>query len=104
MENTIVVLGDEDTVLGFRLAGITNAFTVTEENLAEKVEPVKEATLFIVTEEVDEMMRKQNLHGTLRGTVLAIPDKKGSRGVAQERLSQLFESAVGIKLKTKKSE
>lgn len=99
MDQKIAVIGDEDTVLGFRLAGIQDACVVSESTLSEQVENTKNAAMLIVTEPVAEMIDRQNLRETVKGTIVQIPDKNGSKGIAKQKLGELFESAIGVKLR-----
>ena len=90
----IMVLGDKDTVLGFKLAGIPGA--VYEES-KELVKEVYDAKILIVTESIAQKLREKNLE--LDAVLAEIPDKTGSKGLALKNISRLFESAIGVKLK-----
>ncbi len=93
----IAVIGDEDTVLGFKLAGVKNAEVFSEEKANEIVERFEEAKIVIVTEKAAERMGA--LLGRFHGVVTEIPDKEGSTGAALRRMGRLLEEAIGVKLK-----
>src|SRR5210317_264905 len=98
-EKDIAIIGDDDAVLGFKLAGVQHALVADESKLAEQVNEFKEAKMLIVTETVAEMLDKQGLRKKVQGTLVQIPEKSGSKGIAKQKLAELFESAIGVKLK-----
>ncbi|RMF06196.1 hypothetical protein D6764_02760 [Candidatus Woesearchaeota archaeon] len=114
-QNIISVIADEDTVLGFRLAGVQNSIAVDVEsqNAAEQIEAAAAkiislygedgSGLLILTEGVYDFMDRNNilkkfrpLHGI---TLVQVPDKSGSKGVAKQKLAKLFEEAIGVAMK-----
>ena len=95
----IVAIGDQDTLLGFRLAGVTTGFVFSEEKSGEIVDACKDAALVIVTEAVAQYLRSQELVEKLTGVLVEIPDSKGSSGSALEEIGRLYEEAIGVKLK-----
>ena len=95
----IAVIGDRDTLLGFQLAGVPDGFVFSEEKAKEIVAGVKEAKLVIVTEQVAQYLRKNELHEGLDGVLVEIPDSKGSSGLALQEIGRLYEEAIGVKLK-----
>ena len=46
--------------------------------------------MLIVTEEIGQMMEAKGLRKKITGTMIQIPDKKGSKGLAKEKLGELF--------------
>ncbi len=93
---TIAILGDEDTVLGFRLAGVDKALVFDKTKAKEQVEEIASFSLLIVTEEIG--MELQSLGIVPEPVIIKIPDKTGSRAQALKEISYLFESAIGISL------
>lgn len=95
----IAIIGDEDAVLGFKLAGVIEGEVFEESKAEEIVEKYKEAKIFIATEDVAQCLREKKLDKLIKGVLIEIPDKKGSKGYAIREISKLFESAVGVQLK-----
>ncbi len=94
----IALLGDEDAVMGFKLAGVTHSFIARTESINEVAEKVKQARVLIITEGASEMLRKSMI--TIDGPIIIeIPDKSSDGKKSLRRISELFESTVGIKLK-----
>jgi len=97
------VLGDEDTVLGFRYAGVPGHVVRTPEEaraaLAEQVEAGR-AGVIIVTEDVERMIRLEVdrlRFGSGPPIVVSVP---GPGGPARERrdLLAVIREALGIKV------
>lgn len=95
----ICILGDEDAVLGFKLAGVIEGEIFDESRAEEIVDKYKESKILIATEDVAQYLRENRLHKKIQGVLIEIPDKKGSKGYAIKEISKLFESAVGVQLK-----
>lgn len=55
--------------------------------------------MLIVTEAAAELIDKKNLREKINATMIEVPSKSGSKGLAKQRLADLFESAIGVKLK-----
>lgn len=95
----IAIIGDEDAVLGFKLAGVISGEVFDEAKAAEIVERYKDARILIATEDVARFLREKKLDKIIKGVLIEVPDKKGSKGYAIQEISKLFESAVGVQLK-----
>lgn len=95
----IAIIADEDTLIGFKLAGIVNNAVFNEKTAKEDVEKFKDAHILILTEKVASFIREKKLDKLINGVIVEIPDKKGSTGHAKEELSRLFKEAIGVKLK-----
>jgi vacuolar-type H+-ATPase subunit F/Vma7 len=63
MEIDIAVIGDEDTVLGFQLAGVKHGALFSEESIKESLSTFADAKILILTEQVAEYLRQQQLMG-----------------------------------------
>ena len=96
----ISIIADEDTLLGFELAGIKNGIVFNEKTIHEDLKKVQSSKILILTENVASHIREKNLE--IRPTVAEIPDKSGSTGHALKEISRLFESAIGVALKEEK--
>ncbi len=95
----IALIGDEDTINGFMLAGVKHSIKYREDKLEEDLKKFSEAKVLVFTEKVGEQLRKTGLIDKIENTYLEIPDKTGSSGQAMQKISNLFESAIGIALK-----
>jgi len=94
----LALIGDEDTIIGFKLAGIKDAAIYEESKIEETIEKYKDAKLLMMTEDVAKTVREKKLDKELQATIIEIPDKQGSKGYAMNEISKLFESAIGVKL------
>lgn len=96
----IALIGDDEAVLGFKLAGLKNAAVFQEDKLKETLENYKDSKILLVTEDVGVYVKKEvSFMKDFEGVLIEIPTKKGSTGSAMKEISRLFESAIGVKLK-----
>ncbi len=96
----IALIGDEEAVLGFKLAGLTNAAIFHENKLKETLEKYLDAKILIVTEDAATHVKKQEwFTEKFKGVLIEIPTKAGSTGSAMREISKLFENAIGVKIK-----
>ncbi|MBI5226848.1 V-type ATP synthase subunit F [Candidatus Micrarchaeota archaeon] len=104
MKDSIAVVGDSETVLGFRLAGIQKAFTTNA--AADDVDAVLETALFtpqvgilIVSQDAMEKasakMRKTTEEST-KPVVVVIPGKNTKSAKGSSNLAQLVKRAIGV--------
>jgi len=97
------VIGDRETVLGFRLVGVEGRIaTEREEALAalSEVVAMKEAGVVLVTERVAATIREeveQRLYGFGFPLLLEIPDSSGP-DPERMKLEDVVRSAVGISI------
>jgi V/A-type H+-transporting ATPase subunit F len=103
--NDIVVVGDEDTVTGFRLAGVKDCHVHT--NPAETEEFIRntlqrDVGVVIITDRVasgirELMNRLRSERGRVRPIFVEIPDKRGPvRG--EDMLENLIRRVVGTEV------
>ncbi len=102
--DSIVVVADEATCTGFRLAGVTQTFSTSEFNAGEKISELLQLEnigIIIVTEKIlanlDWRLRKK-VDLTAKPVVVAVPDKDGPSEEA-ESLKNLIKRALGFELK-----
>lgn len=100
----IIVLGDEDTVLGFRLAGIAEARVAqagaADEAFAEALSG-PDAGIVVITQELLASLShksKKVLAATAKPVVIEIPGKRAVE-VPGQQISELVKKAIGIELK-----
>ncbi len=104
MTEKIAVIGDTDTVVGFRLAGIlkTSAPVETADIRKALLEYTRdqEVSLIIITERKAEQVRDTIEELTLRPypIIVEIPDKKGRLEGKINPLQRLVKRAIGVEL------
>lgn len=101
MEQDIAIIADEDTVLGFQLAGVKAAavYNPGEPLDHETIEKLGAAKILILTEKVAEQFRKEGVMKKISAVIAEIPDKSGSTGTALQHIGHLLEEAIGVRLK-----
>jgi len=102
----ISVIGDFDTVVGFRLAGVKDGYVVEtpEEALQRLREVVKEEDvgLVIITERLVDKIRAEVdrlLENRSFPLLVEIPDKAGPIEKKVDPLKELVRRAVGVEIK-----
>ncbi len=103
----IAVIGDEDTVVGFRLAGITTAAAVTEETAeSEFNKMLADNTVGIIIVQ-DDMARgfshrtKKTIESIAKPVIVTVPGKKElTKGEKSGSIAEMVKRAIGIELKT----
>ncbi|MBP1911819.1 V-type ATP synthase subunit F [Thermococcus stetteri] len=99
----IAVLGDSDTVLGFRLAGVHEAYVFEEtpmdiERLKNKLRELIErgdVGIILITERLAE---KVEIPDVKLPIILQVPDKSGSK-LGEKALREIVRRAIGVELK-----
>lgn len=100
----IIVLGDEDTVLGFRLAGVKEAAVATAQDadaLMQEAIANPKAGIVIATQETVRALsaktRKQ-LATLSKPVVIEIPGKRDQSEPGQS-INEMVKRAIGVELK-----
>ncbi|EHP89069.1 V-type ATP synthase subunit F [Methanotorris formicicus] len=97
----IGVVGDRDTAIGFRLAGLVDVYEVNNKEEAEKA--IKELSeredigLIITTERIGEEIR--DVIDSIDKVVVEIPDKNGPIVREHDPIRILVRKAVGVEMK-----
>ncbi|WP_297501004.1 V-type ATP synthase subunit F [Thermococcus sp.] len=99
----IAVLGDRDTALGFKLAGVHEVYAFDEtsldvERLKNKLEELIEngdVGIIFITE---RLAQRIELPDVTIPIILQVPDKSGSR-FGEEALREIVRRAIGVELK-----
>jgi vacuolar-type H+-ATPase subunit F/Vma7 len=87
----IAVLGDRETVIGFRMAGVKDCLETDEKNLKKNLETIKDKKIIIISE------RLYKLVGAREGIFVPVPDKYGSlkidtvKGLIKEIIGKEFD-------------
>ncbi len=101
----IGVVGDFDTVTGFRLAGVKETYDVEEPEAA--VEALKKLMkedigVIIITERLADQIRDETeelIEGKTLPIIVEIPDKKGPIEGKADPIMALIKKAVGVEIK-----
>ncbi|WP_297507734.1 V-type ATP synthase subunit F [Thermococcus sp.] len=99
----IAVLGDRDTALGFKLAGVHEVYAFDDtpldiERLKNKLEELIEkgdVGIILITE---RLAQRIELPDVTIPIILQVPDKSGSR-FGEEALREIVRRAIGVELK-----
>lgn len=106
-EMKIAVIGDSDTVSGFRLGGVTNSYVVKADEPIDAVlkEMISDEELgvIIVTERVADANRstiddQNNAKKSITPIIVEIPDKDGPIVREVDPLKVLIKSAIGVEM------
>jgi V/A-type H+-transporting ATPase subunit F len=102
----IAAIADTDTVIGLRLAGVKDSYSVETPEQAEqalrKVSQDQNVGLIILTEKLADKIRQTITEFTSQRTVpvvVEIPDKRGAEAGRRDPLMDMIRRAVGIELK-----
>jgi V/A-type H+-transporting ATPase subunit F len=104
MTNKIAIIGDTDTVVGFRLAGILKASVPSDSTAAREAligySQDSDVSLVIITERLAEQIRGTIEEITARPypVVVEIPDKRGRLEGRENPLRRLVKRAIGVEL------
>jgi V/A-type H+-transporting ATPase subunit F len=101
----IGVVGDFDTVTGFRLAGVKETYDVEEAGAA--MEALKKLMkedigVIIITERLADQIRDETaelIEGKTLPIIVEIPDKKGPIEGKADPIMALIKKAVGVEVK-----
>ena len=97
------VIGDEDTVLGFRLAGVEGVIVRTPEEVREELERAFQTPgigVIILTERIAETVRaqvNQYLYKSALPLVIEVPDWHGPME-GRKTVKEMIRAAVGVQL------
>jgi len=104
MIGKVAVIGDEDTVVGFRLAGVLKAEVAVDGASARRalVEFSRDSdiSLIIITERLAEQVRDviEELSTRPYPVIVEIPDKRGRLEGRVSPLRKLVKQAIGVEL------
>jgi len=97
------IIGDEDTVLGFGIVGVSGQVAVNAEEAMAAFQAIlkdKEICIIIITEKVADMIRTtvdRYLFTESFPLIVEIPDRQG-RDPARPGIKEMANRAIGIKL------
>ena len=97
------VIGDEDTVLGFGIVGVSGTVAANAEEAQRAFDAIledKETSIIIITEPVADMIRpvvNKYLFTESFPLIVEIPDRHG-RDTSRPGIKEQVNTAIGIKL------
>lgn len=97
-----LVIADEDTVIGFSLAGVQGIVVNTEEEIRkafEKATQLNDVGILLITERVAQKIRKRVDNWIVGGgqpLIVEIPDSQGALE-GRRTPNEFVKSAIGVK-------
>lgn len=95
----IAVLGDRDSILGFKALGLDVVFAEEKEEATHELNRLarEEYAIVYITEQLASQMGAEiaKYNERIAPAVILIPGRSGSLGVAQAKLKSAIERAVG---------
>jgi V/A-type H+-transporting ATPase subunit F len=104
MTDKIAIIGDTDTVVGFRLAGILNSNIPSDTSETRQAlltfSQDKNISIIIITEPLAEATREtiEELSERPYPVIVEIPDKTGSLEGKESPVRRLVKRAIGVEL------
>ena len=101
MANTygIAVVGDWESVMGFRALGLTTCPASTPENAREEIKRLakEDYAVIYLTETLAKAMPDvlEKYKDELRPAIILIPGREGSLGIGRDNIQRAIERAVG---------
>lgn len=96
----VAVLGDRDSVLGFKALGLEVFFTEKKEEAAEQVHALarRHYAIIYITETLAAEIPQDiaQYKDSPMPAIILIPGKKGSLGISMDSLQRSVERAVGV--------
>jgi len=104
MESSVAVIGDIDTVIGFKLGGIKKGYTAKNDEeainaLDELVE--NKISVIIITEKIADNIREhidKKIGSDTLPMVIEIPDKSGSSDRDTDPMNELIKRVIGVEM------
>jgi len=100
----IVVVGDNPTCMGFRLAGVQNVYPEGEAGAQARIESLlsePEIGIIIVNEKTMDFLDsrlKNRIAKVAKPVVIAVPDKDGPMEQGEDSLRSIVKKALGFEL------
>ena len=95
----IAVIGDRDSVLGFKALGLDTVFADSGEEAKAAIHGLaaKDCAVIYLTEQLAKEIPKEieRYTNVLRPSIILIPGKTGSLGIGIENVNKAVEKAVG---------
>ena len=103
--SSVAIIGDIDTVSGFRLGGVKKAEVVNsaEEAIAafDKFLEQDEISIIIITQLMANEIRdhiNRKIGNDVLPMIIEIPDKDGSSGGSSDQINDLIKRVIGVEM------
>ena len=97
------IIGDEDTVLGFGMVGVSGKVATSADEAQRAFQAIledKETSIIIITERIADMIRStvdKYLFTVSFPLIVEIPDRKGTKP-GRPGIKEMVNTAIGLKL------
>jgi V/A-type H+-transporting ATPase subunit F len=104
MGSSVAVIGDSDTVIGFKLGGVKEGRVVKNDNDAEVAldELINnDISIIIITEKIAENIREfidKKVGSDVLPMIIEIPDKSGSSVGDSDPMNELIKRVIGVEM------
>ncbi|AXV37156.1 MAG: V-type ATP synthase subunit F [Methanobacteriaceae archaeon] len=104
MSSAIAILADPDTVTGFRLGGVKDAYPVANKEEAENTLKdliKKDFSIIITTEKIGDELREtidKFTKSSALPMIIEIPDKTGPTERATDPMGELIKRVIGVEM------
>ncbi|GAA5818739.1 MAG: V/A-type H+/Na+-transporting ATPase subunit F [Methanobrevibacter sp. CfCl-M3] len=104
MKSSVAVIGDIDTVTGFKLGGVKKGYIVNSDKEAENAlsELINgELSIIIITEKIADNIREhinKKVGSNVLPMIIEIPDKSGSSQRKSDPMSELIKRVIGVEM------
>ena len=100
----VAIIGDIDTVTGFKLAGVKKGYIVkTDEDAENALDELLDGgiSIIIITEKIANNIRgyiNKRLGSDVLPMVIEIPDKTGSSEGGNDQMAALIKRVIGVEM------
>ncbi|MDR3222920.1 MAG: V-type ATP synthase subunit F [Methanobrevibacter sp.] len=104
MKSSVAVIGDIDTVTGFKLGGVKKGYIANNNEEAESAltELINnEISIIIITEKIADKIREhinKKVGSNVLPMIIEIPDKSGSSQREADPMSELIKRVIGVEM------
>lgn len=100
----VAVIGDVDTVTGFKLGGVRKGYIVKNDGDAEKaLDELLDAkiSIIIITQKIADNIREhinKKIGSDVLPMIIEIPDKSGSSEEGSDQIAALIKRVIGVEM------
>ena len=104
MESSVAVIGDIDTVIGFKLGGVKKSYDAkTDDDAKNALDELidKDISVIIITEKIADNIREhinKKIGSKTLPMVIEIPDKTGSSDRDTDPMNELIKRVIGVEM------
>lgn len=103
--SSVAVIGDVDTITGFKLGGVTKGYVVNTEDEAKKAldELIEnKISIIIITQKIADEIREyinKTIGSEIVPMIIEIPDKNGESETDNDQMRSLIKRVIGVDIK-----